>query len=117
MAVHSVGCINPKRVKSVGQLYSVVCSVDSETRCNAYTYAGINSFKFFMAYKGALMVTDEELLQGFKKCKELGAVPQVHAENGDAVVEGQTRIFGLGITGPEGHPLSRPPVVGWKILS
>jgi len=72
---------------------------------------GINSFKFFMAYKGALMVTDEELLQGFKKCKELGAVPQVHAENGDAVVEGQTRIFGLGITGPEGHPLSRPPVL------
>lgn len=117
MAVHSVGCINPKRVKSVGQLYSVVCSIDSKTRCNAYTYAGINSFKFFMAYKGALMVTDEELLQGFKKCKELGAVPQVHAENGDAVAEGQTRIFGLGITGPEGHPLSRPPVVGLKFLS
>ncbi|CAK9227554.1 unnamed protein product [Sphagnum jensenii] len=72
---------------------------------------GINSFKFFMAYKGSLMVSDEELLQGFKKCKELGAVPQVHAENGDAVAEGQARIFGLGITGPEGHPLSRPPVL------
>jgi dihydropyrimidinase len=75
---------------------------------------GINSFKFFMAYKGSLMVSDEELLQGFKKCKELGAVPQVHAENGDAVAEGQARIFGLGITGPEGHPLSRPPVVCLK---
>jgi dihydropyrimidinase len=74
-------------------------------------FSGINSFKFFMAYKGSLMVSDEELLQGFKKCKELGAVPQVHAENGDAVAEGQARIFGLGITGPEGHPLSRPPVV------
>ena len=72
---------------------------------------GINSFKFFMAYKGALMVTDEELIQGFKKCKELGALPQVHAENGDGVVEGQTRMIELGITGPEGHPLSRPPVV------
>jgi dihydropyrimidinase len=72
---------------------------------------GINSFKFFMAYKGALMVTDEELLQGFKKCRELGALPQVHAENGDGVVEGQTRMIELGITGPEGHPLSRPPVV------
>jgi dihydropyrimidinase len=72
---------------------------------------GINSFKFFMAYKGALMVTDEELIQGFKKCKELGALPQVHAENGDAVVEGQKRMIELGITGPEGHPLSRPPVL------
>lgn len=58
------------------------------------------------------MVTDEELLQGLKKCKELGALAQVHAENGDAVAEGQAKIFGLGITGPEGHALSRPPVVG-----
>jgi len=38
---------------------------------------GINSFKFFMAYKGALQVTDEELLGGFDRCKELGAVPMV----------------------------------------
>ena len=39
---------------------------------------GINSFKFFMAYKGALQVTDQELLGGFERCKELGAVPMVH---------------------------------------
>ena len=38
---------------------------------------GINSFKFFMAYKGALQVTDQELLGGFERCKELGAVPMV----------------------------------------
>jgi dihydropyrimidinase len=64
-----------------------------------------------MAYKGAFMITDEELLQGLKKCKELGALPLVHAENGDAVIEGQNRIIELGITGPEGHGLSRPPIV------
>ena len=57
------------------------------------------------------MVTDEELLQGLKKCKELGAIAQVHAENGDAVVEGQKKMIELGITGPEGHGLSRPSVV------
>ncbi|KAK9273854.1 hypothetical protein L1049_018666 [Liquidambar formosana] len=72
---------------------------------------GINSFKFFMAYKGALMINDELLLEGLKKCKSLGALAMVHAENGDAVFEGQKKMIELGITGPEGHALSRPPVL------
>ena len=72
---------------------------------------GINSFKFFMAYKGALMVNDEQLLAGFSRCREIGALAQVHAENGDAVAEGQKRIFEAGITGPEGHALSRPALL------
>ncbi|KAL7151939.1 hypothetical protein ABFS83_04G065300 [Erythranthe nasuta] len=70
---------------------------------------GINSFKFFMAYKGSLMINDDLLLEGFKKCKSLGALAMVHAENGDAVFEGQKRMIELGIVGPEGHALSRPP--------
>lgn len=57
------------------------------------------------------MVTDAEFLQGLKKCKELGALAQVHAENGDAVAEGQQLVFDQGITGPEGHSLSRPALV------
>ncbi|CAI8586692.1 unnamed protein product [Vicia faba] len=72
---------------------------------------GINSFKFFMAYKGALMISDELLIEGLKKCKSLGALAMVHAENGDAVYEGQKKMIELGITGPEGHALSRPPVL------
>lgn len=72
---------------------------------------GINSFKFFLAYKGSLMISDELLLEGLKKCKSLGALAMVHAENGDAVFEGQKRMIELGITGPEGHALSRPPVL------
>jgi len=75
-------------------------------------FHGINSFKFFMAYKGALMVTDSEMLEGFTKCKELGALPQVHAENGDAVAMGQDFVFHkLGITDPKGHALSRPEIL------
>lgn len=72
---------------------------------------GINSFKFFLAYKGSLMINDELFLEGLKKCKSLGALAMVHAENGDAVFEGQKRMIELGITGPEGHALSRPPVL------
>lgn len=72
---------------------------------------GINSFKFFMAYKGSLMINDDLLIEGFKKCKSLGALAMVHAENGDAVFEGQRRMIELGITGPEGHALSRPPLL------
>ncbi|OIS97632.1 PREDICTED: dihydropyrimidinase isoform X1 [Nicotiana attenuata] len=72
---------------------------------------GINSFKFFLAYKGSFMVNDELLMEGLKKCKSLGALAMVHAENGDAVFEGQKRMIKLGITGPEGHALSRPPVL------
>lgn len=75
-------------------------------------FHGINSFKFFMAYKGALMVTDSEMLEGFTTCKELGALPQVHAENGDAVAMGQDYVFNiLGIKEPKGHALSRPEVL------
>lgn len=46
---------------------------------------GINTFKHFMAYKGALMVNDDEMFASFQRCAELGALPLVHAENGDVV--------------------------------
>ena len=76
------------------------------------TKHGINSFKFFMAYKGALMVTDEELIKGLQRCKALQALPQVHAENGDAVEAGQRHVIDmLGITAPHGHGLSRPALL------
>ncbi len=72
---------------------------------------GINTFKHFMAYKGALMVNDDEMYNSFKRCAELGALPLVHAENGDVVARMQADLLARGITGPEGHSYSRPPEV------
>ena len=72
---------------------------------------GINSFKHFMAYKNAIMCDDETLVNSFKRALELGAMPTVHAENGELVYLLQREVAALGITGPEGHPLSRPPMV------
>jgi dihydropyrimidinase len=72
---------------------------------------GVNSFKHFMAYKGAIMADDEILVSSFSKAIELGAIVTVHAENGELVYRLQQKIFDMGISGPEGHPLSRPPEV------
>jgi dihydropyrimidinase len=72
---------------------------------------GINSFKHFMAYKNAIMADDETLVNSFRRALELGAMPTVHAENGELVFQLQKQIMEQGISGPEGHPLSRPPAV------
>ena len=72
---------------------------------------GINTFKHFMAYKGALMVNDDEMFASFRRCAELGALPLVHAENGDVVADLQQRLLAEGNNGPEAHAYSRPPEV------
>jgi dihydropyrimidinase len=72
---------------------------------------GVTTFKYFMAYKGALMVDDAQMFASFQRCAELGAMPLVHAENGDVVASLQQHFLNIGITGPEAHAYSRPPDV------
>src|SRR4051812_9233398 len=70
---------------------------------------GVNSFKHFIAYKNAIMATDETMYHSFQRARELGAIVTVHAENGELVYQLQQELLNRGINGPEGHPLSRPP--------
>jgi len=86
---------------SVAEQMKTICSEE----------IGINSFKCFMAYKDVMMLRDDELLEVFKTCRGIGALAQVHAENGDVIAENQERLLAKGVTGPEGHPLSRPEEV------
>ncbi len=72
---------------------------------------GVNTYKFFLSAKGALMLPDEKLLPAFVHCRKIGAMPEVHAENGDVVDYMQKKLCAEGVTAPIGHPMSRPPIV------
>src|SRR5690606_6556902 len=72
---------------------------------------GITTFKHFMAYKGSLMVNDDEMFASFQRLADLGGVAMVHAENGDVVTELSARLLAQGNTGPEAHAYSRPSQV------
>ena len=39
----------------------------------------------FLAYKDVFMLDDSELYCAFRRCKELGALAMVHAENGHLI--------------------------------
>ena len=46
---------------------------------------GVNTFRVTQEYKDSYMLDDGELLQVFKKCKDLGAYVTTLAENGHIV--------------------------------
>ncbi|MBL8920373.1 MAG: dihydropyrimidinase [Myxococcaceae bacterium] len=69
---------------------------------------GIQSFKIFMAYRGAIGVDDIELVGVLDTAHALGALVTSHCEHGDAVVALQTRLANNGKLEPKYHPMSRP---------
>lgn len=84
--------------------WSSSVSDDMKTLC---TEKGINSFKMYMAYKDVLMLNDGELYETFERCREIGALAQVHAENGEIIEKNTIKLLAKGVIGVEGHELSR----------
>jgi dihydropyrimidinase len=70
---------------------------------------GITSLKVFMAYKNVLQADDETLFKTLVRAKELGALVQVHAENGDVIDYLTKQALANGQTDPIYHALTRPP--------
>lgn len=71
---------------------------------------GINSFKTFMAYKGALMVDDRQMFELMKELVTHGGIITTHAENGDMVDHLVQKFLSEGKTEPRYHVLSRPAI-------
>lgn len=71
---------------------------------------GVTSFKTFMAYKGALMIDDRQMIALMEEAKRHGGIVTAHTENGDLIDELITKNKAAGNLSPRYHALSRPEI-------
>src|SRR6195952_3667491 len=71
---------------------------------------GIVSFKTFMAYKGALMIDDRQMIGLMEEVKKHGGLINVHATNGDMIDYLTQKHRSEGKLSPLYHYLSQPEV-------
>lgn len=71
---------------------------------------GITSFKTFMAYKGALMIDDRQMVGLMQEVKRCGGMVTVHATNGDMIDYLIAKHRAEGKLEPLYHYLSQPEV-------
>ena len=71
---------------------------------------GITSFKTFMAYKGALMIDDRQMIGLMQEVRKHGGLINVHATNGDMIDYLIARHRAEGKLSPLYHYLSQPEV-------
>ncbi len=71
---------------------------------------GITSFKTFMAYKGALMIDDRQMVGLMQEVKKQGGMVTVHATNGDMIDYLVAKHRAEGKLSPLYHYLSQPEV-------
>ncbi|HTE11041.1 MAG TPA: dihydropyrimidinase [Chitinophagaceae bacterium] len=71
---------------------------------------GIVSFKTFMAYKGALMIDDRQMIGLMEEVKKCGGLINVHATNGDMIDYLVAKHRAEGKLSPLYHYLSQPEI-------
>ena len=71
---------------------------------------GVTSFKAYYAYDN-LRLDDAQMYDLLSALRPFGGVLGVHCENGTLVNRLQREQLEKSVTGPAGHPASRPPVV------
>ncbi len=71
---------------------------------------GISSFKTFMAYKGALMIDDGQMVSLMTEVKKRGGLVTVHATNGDMIDKLIAENKAKGNMAPLYHYLSQPEI-------
>ncbi len=71
---------------------------------------GITSFKTFMAYKGALMIDDRQMIGLMEEVKKHGGLINVHATNGDMIDYLVQKNREEGKLSPLYHYLSQPEI-------
>ena len=71
---------------------------------------GITSFKTFMAYKGALMIDDRQMIGLMNEVRDCGGMVTVHATNGDMIDYLVSKHRAEGKLTPLYHYLSQPEI-------
>lgn len=93
--------------------HMAVTDFNEDTRKEIKTFIeeyGITSFKTFMAYKGALMIDDRQMIGLMEEVKKHGGLINVHATNGDMIDYLIAKHRAEGKLSPLYHYLSQPEI-------
>jgi len=82
----------------------------TEAELPRMTEAGVTSYKMYMVYD-KLRVDDGSIYAAVKAIKKENALLGAHCENWDVLRRMISEVKAADVTGPEGHPLSRPSPV------
>lgn len=85
-------------------------NAQTEAELPLMTREGVTSYKMYMVYD-ALRVDDGAIYACLKAAARENALVGVHCENWDVLCRMINEVKARGVTGPEGHPLSRPAEV------
>lgn len=70
---------------------------------------GVSTIKLLMAYKGRIMVSDDDLFLAMRRARDAGMLTMVHCENGDVIDVLVREALAEGQVEPRYHALTRPP--------